>query len=118
MLNSDSDMVKGEARYRFDQNLRLEDRNNKLGNYYVIEWNEDAINLNGMSLSLKFHYRQASTGRVIQTKSFTLPPKSEPEFEIAIIGEEYKNNGRVLAWKATLMQGEETIGTEQSFLWE
>ena len=36
---------------------------------------------------------------------------------IDLIGEEYKNFGRVTAWRVTLWEGAQVLGEQKSFLW-
>ena len=38
--------------------------------------------------------------------------------EFAVIGSDYFDKGRVLAWKATLQRGNRVITTRQSYLWQ
>ena len=37
--------------------------------------------------------------------------------EIPLLGAEYKNLGRVTAWRVTLWEGTQLLGEQQSFLW-
>ena len=36
---------------------------------------------------------------------------------IPLLGEEYKNFGRMTAWRVTLWEGAHLLGMQQSFLW-
>ena len=38
--------------------------------------------------------------------------------EFAVIGDDYFEGGRVLAWKAALTRGGREISTRRSYLWE
>ena len=118
MLSKTSPMVRAEALYRYDNNLSQKDRLQKHGHYYVVRWDPDEIDQSSSDLKLSFKYRQASSGQKGKTITHILPANSAPQYEIIINGPEYLKNGRILAWKATLSQGGEIIGTEQSFLWD
>ena len=37
--------------------------------------------------------------------------------EIKLVGEDYKNFGAVIAWRATLWSGDKPLGEQKSFLW-
>ena len=37
--------------------------------------------------------------------------------EIKLVGEDYKNFGAVIAWRATLWSAEKQLGEQKSFLW-
>ena len=37
--------------------------------------------------------------------------------EVPLVGEEYKNFGRLTAWRVTLWEGPQLLGEQKSFLW-
>lgn len=111
-------VYKGEAVYRFDHNLKRAERQQKLGHYYVFHWDHDMVDPEGDELVITFNYRQGATGRTPKVRTLRLAPDHKNLVEIAIIGSEYQQHGRVLAWQASISQGDLKIGSEQSFLWD
>ena len=45
------------------------------------------------------------------------PGKSGEWTEIKFTGDDYKNFGPVVAWRATLWNGADQVGEQKSFLW-
>ena len=117
-LSQPSQMVRGEALYRYDQNLSKKDRKQKHGQYYILRWDKKLVNLNGEPLILEFRYRQSATGQTPQLIRKTFSPQAQPISEISVTGETYLKKGRILSWEALLKQGQKTIAREQSFLWD
>ncbi len=117
-LSRISQTVRGEALYRYDQNLLKKDREQKHGHYYTFRWDKKAIKQNGAPPILEFRYRQSATGQTPRLVKKTLPLNGRPITEISITGESYKKRGRILSWQALLKQGDKTLAKEQSFLWE
>ena len=118
LANRQAPMIRGEAQYRIDQNLSAKERKSKFGQYYVIKWKDKVLDKNTEPAEILFQYRQAATGRKIQEKSISLSSLDTNKVKISIIGDEYLKKGRVLSWKASLLQDGNLKASEQSFLWD
>ena len=115
--NSDADdpMVQNEKLRRLHGAVSIEERKQRLGQYYAVLWNADAA----AEKKIVFRYQQGASGSRIKEMRRTLPTgSSSGKEEFSIIGDNYLKNGRVLAWKIDLTANGETIASKQSYLWE
>ncbi len=110
-------MIKAEANFRYDHNLEKADRKLRHGHYYVIRWNNNALTSKGLPLTVKFSYRQADQGRESRVLTQTISPREMGKVEFQVISHEYQKSGRILAWRAELIQEGKVLASEESFLW-
>lgn len=107
-------MVQNEKSRRLYGAVTVEERAQRLGQYYTVLWNADA----GLDKEIIFQYQQGKSGSRIKRMTRTIPAgTSDGSLEFTVIGDDYFDNGRVLAWKMTLKAGGEVISTKQSYLW-
>jgi len=110
-------MARNEKLRRLHGAVSMEERKNLLGAYYTIQWNDPDIKHGAASIT--FEYQQGATGSRIKSIRRDFPKyATSGTAEVAIIGDDYFEGGRVLAWRATLRRGGETIATRQSYLWQ
>ncbi len=108
-------MVAHEKQRRLYGAVSLEDRKGKLGQYYTVIW---ALPEGGArDGELLFQYLQGNSGSRVKRMERKITG-AEGKEEFAVIGDDFFENGRVLAWKMSLISGADTVATEQSFLWE
>lgn len=111
----DDPLVQNEKLRRLYGAVSLEERKQRLGQYYTVLWNADA----GATKEIVFRYQQGGSGSLIKEMRRKIPAgTSEGKEEFSIIGDNYFKNGRVLAWKIDLTANGETIASKQSYLWE
>ena len=106
-------MVRNEKQRRLHGAVSMEERKGRLGQYYTALWHAD----HGAEKSIVFRYQQGGS-RIKEMRRDIPAGTAEGKEEFAIIGDDYFNNGRVLAWKMDLIVGGQTIGSRQSYLWE
>ncbi|MEP2775279.1 MAG: hypothetical protein ABJQ29_06010 [Luteolibacter sp.] len=108
-------MVQNAKMQRLYGAVSVEERKQRLGQYYTALWNADP----GLDKEIIFQYQQGKSGSLVKTMTRNIPAgTSEGKEEFSIIGDDYFDNGRVLTWKMTFKAGGEVISTEQSYLWE
>ncbi len=97
--------------------ISMEERRQRLGQYYTILWRD--ADVKGGEVSVTFQYQQGKTGSRIKSLTQTFPAYvSEGRASFAVLGDDYLENGRVLAWKATLHRGGREIASRRSYLWQ
>jgi len=117
-VTKDDPMVRNEKLRRLHGAVSMSERREKLGQYYTLIWN-DAKGVGLGPVELVFQYQQGATASRIKRMTRTFPAgDGSGQAEFAVIGEDYFQNGRVLAWKATLTRGGQEIATRQSYLWQ
>ncbi len=110
-------MVQNEKLRRLYGAVSLAERKGRLGQYYTVLWNSPKTA--GFKREIVFRYQQGGSGSRIKEMRRSLPSDAgEGKEEFSIIGDNYFDNGRVLAWKMDLIAGGETIASKQSYLWE
>lgn len=98
--------------------VSMEERRQRLGQYYTILWSDPAGVGRG-EVEVRFEYQQGATGSRIKRVVRRFPAaKSGGTFEFAVTGDNYFQGGRVLAWKTTLLRGTSELATRQSYLWQ
>lgn len=115
---ADEPMVRMEKARRLLGAVSMEERRNRLGQYYTLLWN-DTAGVGKGEVEIRFQYQQGSTASQLKQVIRKFPAfDSAGKTEFSIIGDDYFKGGKVLAWKATLRRGEQIIATQQSYLWE
>ncbi len=92
-----------------------DDRDARGGNYYTFFWKADDRT---QPVKLRFEYRQAATRSAVKRVEVDITDvKRNNVSKVQITGAEYQTNGKVLAWRAVLLQGGKEIASTQSFMW-
>ena len=91
------------------------DRDARKGNYYTFFWKADDRT---QPVKLRFEYRQSATRSAVKRQEVEIAGvKRNNVTRLQVTGEEYLTSGKVLAWRAVLLQGGKEIGSTQSFMW-
>ena len=114
-LSKGDPMVDHEKAVRLYGAVSMQERRQRLGQYYTVLWNADA----GVNKEISFEYQQGNSGSKIKTikRHLDVDAVSGKE-EFSVIGDNYFDNGRVLTWRISLISDGKTIATKQSYLWE
>ena len=113
----DDPMVQNEKLRRLYGAVSVEERKQRLGQYYTVLWNDPKTL--GFRREIVFRYQQSGSGSLNKEMRRSLSPKAlEGKEEFTVIGDEYFEKGRVLAWKIDFTANGETIASKQSYLWE
>ncbi len=115
MAKEDDPMARHERIRRFHGAVSMEERAQRLGQYYTILWQAEV----GVKKEILFEYQQAKTGSLIKTmkRQLDINTASGKE-EFSVIGDNYFDNGRIMTWRISLISDGKTIASEQSYLWE
>lgn len=111
-------MARNEKLRRLHGAVSMEERKQRLGQYFDVHWHHPE-GQHQAPVTITFEYQQGATASKIKTIRREFPAElAHGHTEIAIIGDDYFDNGRVLAWRTTLRRGNETIATRRSYLWQ
>ena len=105
---------RAEQLNRFHGAVTAEERRNRLGHYYTIEWHGPEEK----PVRLVFRYRQAGAGSEIRQLEVSAPAGSKGKTELRITGPAYLEGGRILSWHLSYYRGDRLAETRQSYLWE
>ena len=107
-------MARMEKHRRLRGAVSLEQRRERLGQYYTVLWNDPAA---GTPVTVTFEYQQGGSRVKRMTRDFPADAV-EGRAEFAITGDDFFENGRVLAWRVTLDRGGNEVASRQSYLWQ
>jgi hypothetical protein len=90
------------------------DRSERYGHYYNVWWKSKTP----ADVTVRMEYRQENLGSHVQAKELRYPAASGTiESKFTVIGDEYKQDGKVTAWRILLLVDGRVVGLRQSFLW-
>ena len=90
------------------------DRSERFGHYYNVWWKSKKP----ADVTLRFEFRQENLGSHVQAKELHYPAAvGTVESQFTVIGDEYKEDGKVTAWRLLIIVDGRVVGLRQSFLW-
>lgn len=111
----DNEFIRAEMNKRLYGAVTLEERQLRRGDYYDIAWH----GLSGTNpVRVVFEYRQAATGAEERKIDKAFPVSRSGKTEFHMIGEAYREGGRIVAWRLSLYDGLEKVAQKQSYLWD
>lgn len=112
----DDPMIRGERQRRFHGAIGVGEQGDRLGYYYTVLWNDDT---SGGAGELVFEFQQGASGSRVKKMVHRISPgESSGKAEFAIIGEDYRKGGRVLAWRCKLIRDGREVASRRSYLWQ
>lgn len=117
-LDSEGDsMAGGEKKSRLHGAVSMAERSARLGEYFTVLWN-DPQGIGTGEVEILFEYQQGASGSQIKRMLRRFDSNdSSGKVEFSIIGSDYLEHGRVLAWKTTLSRGGRELANRKSYLW-
>lgn len=114
----DEPMARMESLRRLYGAVSVQERKQRLGQYYTLIWS-DSAGVGTAPVEVCFEYQQGASASKVLRKTVTFPAsQSHGQAEFKVIGDDYFQRGRVLAWRATLRRGDRFISSQQSYLWQ
>jgi len=90
------------------------DRQQRFGHYFTFSWRARRT----ADLTVRFEYRQASLGAHVQAQEyFYAGVKGTVGSAFKVVGDDYREDGRITAWRALLIENGKIVALSQSFLW-
>lgn len=94
--------------------LSQEERKSRYGNYFSFWWRSDRPS----NLTVRLEYRQQNLGALVQAQEVDFTgPKGTHQTKFEVTGDDYHDDGRVIAWRALLIEDGKIIALTQSALW-
>lgn len=108
-------MVRSEKLRRLHGAIGVKEQAERLGQYYTVLWKDDSQG----PVKVVFEYQQGGSGSRIkrEVRDFDAASTSG-QAEFSVVGENFRNNGRVLAWRISLVRNGEEIASRRSYLWQ
>jgi hypothetical protein len=90
------------------------DRQQRYGHYFTFFWRADRK----ADVTVRLEYRQENLGSHVQAREKTYSgAKGTMKSEFAVIGDDYREDGRITAWRAVIIENGKIVALNQSFLW-
>ena len=90
------------------------DRGERYGHYFNVWWKSSRP----ADVTVRFEYRQENLGSHVQAKELSYRAASgTTESKFTILGDQYKDDGKVTSWRLLLVVDGKVVGLRQSFLW-
>lgn len=110
-------LVRMEKARRLRGAVSMQERKQRLGQYYTLIWHDPAGAGQG-PVEVVFQYQQGASASLVKRMTKRFPASAaEGVAEFAVIGDDYFANGKVLAWHATVSRGKIELASKSSYLW-
>ena len=90
------------------------DQRERYGNYFTFIWESEQP----ADVVLRLEYKQQALGPMIQVKELKYhAAKGRTISRFQVTGDDYLQYGRVLAWRATILEHGRVVAEKKSYLW-
>jgi len=114
--DSDDPMIRGERKRRFHGAISMGEQGDRLGYTYTVQWNDASTPDAGQ---IVFKFQQGATGSRVKRMVHPIAAgDTSGRAEFAILGDDYRKGGRVLAWRCSLVRGGREVASRHSYLWQ
>ena len=109
--------LKAEVDRRYFGAINAFERRLREGNYYTVRW-QAPKRPEGSDITVRLEYRQQKLGTHVQALEAHYPAASGAvSTEFSVLGDDYYQDGAVVAWRVLLIERGRIVGVQQSFLW-
>jgi len=104
-----------ERQYRLFGAVTKLDQRERFGNYFDFFWRAKRP----AELTLRLEYRQEKLHAHIQAQEVSYPnARGSYKTEFKVVGDDYFDDGRVIAWRCCLIEGGRIVAETHSYTWE
>ena len=104
-----------ERGYRMFGAITALDQHQRFGNYFDFFW----VARRTADVRVRLEYRQEKLHAFVQAREVEYPrARGHHKTEFAIIGDDFYDDGRVIAWRASLIVNGRIVAMRRSYLWE
>jgi hypothetical protein len=104
-----------ERSYRLYGAVTAFDKRQRYGDYFDFFWRSKRP----ANVTVRFEYKQEKLRAFVQAKELTYTgARGTCHSAFRVIGDEFANDGAVLAWRCLLIANQRIVAEKRSFLWE
>jgi hypothetical protein len=104
-----------EAKYRIFGAVTWLDQRQRYGNYFDFFWRAKRPS----DVTVRLEYRQEKLHEHVQAQEITYRNvRGTHKTEFKVIGDDYFDDGRVIAWRCLLIANGQIVAENRSFMWE
>ena len=91
------------------------DKAARMGNYFTFFWRCTVK----ADVTIRLEYRQENLGSYVQAKEISYTgAKGSMKTDFKVVGDDYRQDGRVTAWRALIIENGKIVGLTASNLWD
>jgi len=114
IVNQDSSIA-FERQYRLFGAVTHFDQHQRFGNYFDFFWRAKRP----ADLTVRLEYRQEKLRDLVQAQEISYRNvHGTHQTEFKVIGDDYFDDGRVIAWRCLLIENGQIVAEDRSYLWE
>jgi hypothetical protein len=104
-----------ERQYRLFGAVTKLDQRERFGNYFDFFWRAKRP----ADLTVRLEYRQEKLHAHVQAQEIAYGNiRGNHKTEFKVVGDDYYDGGRVIAWRCLLVENGKVVAEDHSFLWE
>src|ERR1700737_2635540 len=104
-----------ERRYRLFGAVTKLDRRERFGNYFDFFWRAKRP----ADVTVRLEYRQENLHAHVQGQEISYAnARGNHKTEFKVVGDDYFDDGRVIAWRCLLIENGKVVAENRSYLWE
>lgn len=104
-----------ERQYRLFGAVTAFDQRQRFGNYFDFFWRAK----HPADVTVRLEYRQEKLRAFVQAREISYRhAEGTSHTEFAIVGDDYFDDGAVIAWRCLLIEGGRIVAENRSYLWE
>ena len=104
-----------EREYRLFGAVTKLDRRQRYGNYFDFFWRTK----HAADVRVRLEYRQEKLHAHVQAQEISYPnARGNVKTEFKVIGDDYLDDGRVIAWRCLLIERGQIVAENRSYTWE
>ncbi len=104
-----------ERQYRLFGAVTKLDRRERYGNYFDFFWRARRP----ADVAVRFEYRQEKLHAHVQAQEISYAnARGNHKTEFKVVGDDYFDDGRVIAWRCLLIENGRIVAENRSYLWE
>jgi hypothetical protein len=104
-----------ERQYRLFGAVTALDQRQRFGNYLDFYWRAKRSS----DVTVRLEYRQEKLHEHVQAQEISYRNvRGTHKTEFKVIGDDYLDDGRVIAWRCLLIENGRIVGENRSFMWE
>jgi hypothetical protein len=107
--------IRFERQYRLFGAVTKLDQRERTGNYFDFFWRARRV----ADLTVRLEYKQEKLHAHVQAQEISYPrARGSYKTEFKVVGDDYFDDGRVIAWRCLLIENDRIVAETHSFLWE
>lgn len=107
--------IRFERQYRLFGAVTKLDQRERMGNYFDFFWRSRR----GADLTVRLEYKQEKLHAHVQAQELFYPSaRGNYKTDFKVVGDDYFDDGRVIAWRCLLIENGRIVAETRSYLWE